>query len=367
VAGSLNILVVDDRPDSVLFLTEFLLSRKHRVSTIANGKEALAAVQRKRSAGDPFDLVITEISIPGMDGLALLKDLRRRQEPIDSAICTAYAALHPNLRQEAERLGCLAVLEKPTDLAHVDELLQFAQGRKRTAPGTTKTDQPFFGTSRIVRNDEITTSRLRKQQSAPGEGLEPRSAPGDGLERRTPQQPGTNSFSQTPPPPARMPSPLPMEEASDRQPRRQVQSFSHSSSPAVTPAPPAELPPAPAASQTGSGRVERPPAAIPLAPEAIIVPRPGEAAAAPGDPTKPLSPVTTRLRRSISGTERITRQAPPQPPAGAGVPEGSRAVGCALCGKPFVVLDKPQTYSVVCVHCGQLNRVEPIGTPPGAG
>src|SRR5262249_36725337 len=153
-----------------------------------------------------------EISVPGMDGLALLKDLRRRQEPIDSAICTAYASLHPNLRQEAERLGCLAVLEKPTDLAHVDELLQFAQGRKRTAPGTTKSDRPFFGPSRIGRNDEVTTSRLRKQQSAPSEGLEPRSAPGDGLERRTPL-PGT-SLGQSPPPPARMPSPLPMEEGS---------------------------------------------------------------------------------------------------------------------------------------------------------
>jgi hypothetical protein len=96
------------------------------------------------------------------------------------------------------------------------------------------------------------------------------------------------------------------------------------------------------------------------------VPRPGEAGVT-GDEAKPLAPVTTRLRRSISGTERITRAAPPQPGPGQGVPAGSRAVGCALCGKPFVVLDKPQTYSVVCVHCGQLNRVEPIGTPPGSG
>jgi CheY-like chemotaxis protein len=330
---SLNILVVDDRPDSVLFLTEFLLSRKHRVATIGNGKEALAAILRRR-ANDPYDLVICEISLPGLDGLGMLKDLRRRNDPIETAICTAYASVHPNLAQEAERLGCLAVLEKPTDLGTVDALLEQVGSKKKTAPGTSKSDQPFFGTSRIVRKDEITTSRLRRESSTPGAGLERR---------------GDTAAPDAPP--ARIPSPLPFEE-SDRIPRRQVQSFSHNAPPVAQPA---TQPP----TQTASGRIERPPSAIPLAPEAIVVPKPGEAA----PDSKPLAPVTTRLRRTITGTERITRSAPPpQPEAGAGVPAGSRAVGCALCGKPFVVLDKATAYSVVCVHCGKLNSIEPLAS-----
>src|SRR4051812_15072770 len=115
MSQALNILVVDDRPDSVLFLTEFLLSRKHRVSTVGNGKEALSAIMRRKGANDPFDLVITEIPLPGMDGLAMLRDLRRRQEQIEVAICTAYAAMNPNLKAEAERLNCLGILEKPAD------------------------------------------------------------------------------------------------------------------------------------------------------------------------------------------------------------------------------------------------------------
>ena len=94
-----------------------------------------------------------------------------------------------------------------------------------------------------------------------------------------------------------------------------------------------------------------PPAAIPVAPETIALPPAGSV---PSD-HRPLAPVTTRVRRSITGTERIVRQAEP-PSASSTV----RAVACAGCHQAFRVIDRKEVYSVVCVHCGQINRVEPL-------
>lgn len=390
MSAPLHILVVDDRPDSVLFLTEFLISRKHRVSTVGNGKDALQAIVRRRAGNDGYDLVICEVSVPGMDGLSLLKELRRRQETVELAICTAYAAMHANLAQEAERLGCLMVLEKPADMLALDRLMTLVSSRKRTSPGTTKSEQPFFGTSRVVRAEDVKTGPIRREPGTAGPGLE-RRQPGTGHERADRGEPGSDHHRRTQQPGSyepstRYPSPLPFDDEPSPQqqqqptappapPARRQVSFSHAAPseqpPMAQPAPgqpgtdrairppaavplPADtpMPPAP-----GTDRTNRPRPALPLAPEAVAVPKPGEAV----DPSK-LSPVTTRLRRTVTGTERIVRQPPPM----AGAADVSRPVGCAVCGKPFMVADKPAAYSVVCMHCGQLNRIEPLSPPPAA-
>nr|MBA3709084.1 response regulator [Planctomycetota bacterium] len=279
-----NILVVDDRPDSVLFLTEFLLSRKHRVATVGNGKEALSAILRRKGSSDPFDLVISELTLPGMDGLALIRELRRRQEVIEVVICTAYAAMHPNLKQDAERLNCIGILDKPADLQRLDEVIAMAAARKRSSPGTgkitsgtAKTDQPFFGTARTVRSTEPSSGSVRRE-----------SATGDALESR-------ESTPVTTPSQRRHPSPLPFEETElPPPPSRQVKSYSHQ-------APATDSIPRPVVID------QRPPAAIPVPPPAHPPGHPGTASFASDQPpaaVKPLAPMTTRLRRTVTGTER---------------------------------------------------------------
>lgn len=68
------------------------------------------------------------------------------------------------------------------------------------------------------------------------------------------------------------------------------------------------------------------------------------------------APTTTRFRRSITGRtenpalhQEVQRQAPPA---------GWR-VQCAQCRGEFQVEARPHAYNVVCVHCGQVNRIEP--------
>lgn len=63
-------------------------------------------------------------------------------------------------------------------------------------------------------------------------------------------------------------------------------------------------------------------------------------------------PTTQRVRRGVTG--RIERPVVGQPPTAPGL-----HVACAICRREFVVEARAQSYNVVCVHCGKLNRIEP--------
>src|SRR5580658_9475801 len=122
--SALHILVVDDRPDSILFLTEFLLSRQHQVETCSNGSEALEAVMRRQRTNDSYDLVISDVSMPGMDGITLLQELRRRSINVPLVLYTGFGAMNPTLSQQAASLNCLAMLDKPLELRRIERIIE---------------------------------------------------------------------------------------------------------------------------------------------------------------------------------------------------------------------------------------------------
>ena len=161
----LHILVVDDRPDSVLLLTEFLLARGHRVATAANGQDALDAVTQRQRTPDIYDLLISDVTMPIMDGLTLVRELRRRQISLPVVLYTAYGVMNPALRQQAAQCGVLAMLDKPIELRRVETLLSEVVAR-RSGTGTARressaSDQPFFGTARVVRP---ATARIERSE-----------------------------------------------------------------------------------------------------------------------------------------------------------------------------------------------------------
>lgn len=343
VADALTILLLDDRPESLHALTEFLVARRHSVLTVTSGKEALQVISKRRDT-HPIDLLITELSVPGMEGMAMLRELQRRQERCQVAILTGYAQLHPHVQEHAASLGCLAVLEKPADLRQVDQLLLRVSWERSTNPPPERKDEdkPFFGTSRVVRAEDVKTARVHR----PGGTV-------DQTSHRTPL-PFDEADAQAEPARAMQPSSTGI----TRPPTTAPASSSRSPSEATN------RPGTGERSRSGSAAIQRPATApvarpaIPIAPEAVALPAAGQAPAA----ERPIAPVTTRLRRSITGTERIVR-----PPSATSATGGTRAVACASCNRAFRVEDRPSGYSVLCVYCGQLNRIEPLGPtgPPG--
>ena len=69
---SVHILVVDDEPDISALVAFHLARESYRVRTVADGTEALRAIE-----AEPPDLVVLDLMLPGMPGLEVLRELRR--------------------------------------------------------------------------------------------------------------------------------------------------------------------------------------------------------------------------------------------------------------------------------------------------
>src|SRR6185503_6011279 len=70
---SSSVLVVDDESPIRVLLSDLLRARGHKVLTAEDGLAGLRAVERTR-----FDMVITDLSMPGVDGWAVISETRRR-------------------------------------------------------------------------------------------------------------------------------------------------------------------------------------------------------------------------------------------------------------------------------------------------
>jgi two-component system, NtrC family, response regulator HydG len=101
-----TILVVDDKEmmrDSVATT----LSRKgHTVVTASGGRDALERIARRS-----FDAVITDLQMPGMDGLELIDEIRQRDEQLPVIFMTAYGTIETAV--EAMKLGAYDYITKP--------------------------------------------------------------------------------------------------------------------------------------------------------------------------------------------------------------------------------------------------------------
>jgi DNA-binding NtrC family response regulator len=104
-----NILVVDDEPDMRDALTAALQREGLCISTAANGVEALEKVQ-----GQSFDLIITDVRMPRMGGLALLQELKRTSPSIPVIMMTGYGRIEDAV--EAMKAGAFDYLLKPFSL-----------------------------------------------------------------------------------------------------------------------------------------------------------------------------------------------------------------------------------------------------------
>ncbi len=79
------VLVVDDSADQSLLVTALLEEAGHAVTAVASGEEALAAIERHAP-----DLLLTDLIMPGMDGLELVETVRTRNPQVPIVLMTAY-------------------------------------------------------------------------------------------------------------------------------------------------------------------------------------------------------------------------------------------------------------------------------------
>ncbi len=123
---SRSILVVDDDHRVRTSLSEALEDPSTEVRMAEDGEAALAAIAR----GTP-DLVISDVRMPGMDGLALLGVLKERVPDVPVILMTAFDDL-PTVVQ-AMRQGAVDFLVKPLDLGQVKEVMDKAFSDREAA------------------------------------------------------------------------------------------------------------------------------------------------------------------------------------------------------------------------------------------
>ena len=104
-----KILIVDDEEMICLLLAQRLFKEGYICATANNGKEALNHFYK-----DDLSLMITDIRMPGMDGMELLKNVKTMNSKMMVIIMTAYGEV--DLVVEAMRLGANDFLIKPVDL-----------------------------------------------------------------------------------------------------------------------------------------------------------------------------------------------------------------------------------------------------------
>ena len=95
-----KILLVDDEKSILLLLRRIVEDEGYAVRTAANGQEAL-------SIGEtwPPHIIITDLKMPVMDGMALFKHHKRMESEVDFIVLTAYGAVETAI--QAMKMGAL--------------------------------------------------------------------------------------------------------------------------------------------------------------------------------------------------------------------------------------------------------------------
>jgi len=122
--SSCHILVVDDEENTRIGLTKLLVQEGFVVNSAASGHEALEYLQSAN-----VNLVISDINMPEMGGLAFLRELSRNFPSIHVIMITAYGGVESYL--EAMNLGAFEYLHKPVRLRELRSVINkiFDEGK----------------------------------------------------------------------------------------------------------------------------------------------------------------------------------------------------------------------------------------------
>jgi DNA-binding NtrC family response regulator len=158
-----RILVVDDHAEARRSMADVLGQSGHRVECLSSAVEAL-----QRLESEDFDLVITDLQMPGMSGLDFIRHLHQRRHGAQVLMVTAYASISTAV--EAMRHGAFDYIQKPFDIDQLERLVSRAiahgrlmdRGQNLHRPADGQGQPAMIGSSPLMR-----ALRARIAQAAP--------------------------------------------------------------------------------------------------------------------------------------------------------------------------------------------------------
>ncbi|MDM8548829.1 response regulator [Desulfobacterales bacterium HSG2] len=109
----LKALIVEDNPTALLVITRFLESLTFRTEAVQSAEDALAVCEQQSAGGEPFDLIVMDMGLPGMDGITALERIRGNSRfKAPPVIITSDHAREKDIRR-AKEAGAEKYLTKP--------------------------------------------------------------------------------------------------------------------------------------------------------------------------------------------------------------------------------------------------------------
>jgi len=118
-----KVLLVDDEPEFTRILSQRMESRGLDVDTASSGTEAL-----EKAGATPYDAIILDLLMPGMDGIETLKHLLHDNPDLQVILLTGYATVQKGI--EAIKLGAMDFLEKPAQMQDLIDKIEQAKANK---------------------------------------------------------------------------------------------------------------------------------------------------------------------------------------------------------------------------------------------
>ena len=119
-----NILLIDDETIALSNLTHVLQREGYAVTACKSGEDGLAAIQK-----NAFDLVLTDLKMPGIDGIEVLRHIRATTPDVPVIMITGHATLDSAV--EAMKAGAYHYIAKPFRLAEAREVVRGALEMRR--------------------------------------------------------------------------------------------------------------------------------------------------------------------------------------------------------------------------------------------
>jgi DNA-binding NtrC family response regulator len=168
-----HVLVVDDHASAREAVAEVLRQAQYEVATCASAIEALG-----RLATSPVDVVVTDLQMPGMNGMEFICEIERRRLKVQVLMITAHASVSSAV--DAMRHGAFDYIEKPFDAVALERSVAQAcdraklhtleasseQRAARLAPGSSRSSLPAPGDAMIGSSPVMRELRQRIAQVA---------------------------------------------------------------------------------------------------------------------------------------------------------------------------------------------------------
>lgn len=131
-----RIILIDDDPGVTKIVKKFLERSGHSVDTADSGEEGI-----RLTGNGGYDIVITDIYLPGMDGMAVLEKIKSINADVDIIVITGFGSIESAV--SFMKAGAIDYISKPINFDHLDIIIQKTLERKELIKAARERDIYF--------------------------------------------------------------------------------------------------------------------------------------------------------------------------------------------------------------------------------